>query len=105
MESGHENGPPAGLPAQGPVRTALSAEAVGFEPTVTSLPRRFSRPFPSAARAHLPAPAGDRRRGDQGNGSVRAGRGQLAPTRAPRVSSVVGAVPSWRQPRGAVLRG
>src|SRR4051794_11499892 len=31
------------------------AEAVGFEPTVTSLPRRFSRPFPSAARASLPA--------------------------------------------------
>lgn len=41
----------------GAVLTALHAEAVGFEPTVTSLPRRFSRPFPSAARARLPAPA------------------------------------------------
>ena len=54
MESGHENGPPAGLPAQGPVRTALSAEAVGFEPTVTSLPRRFPRPFTDRQGRPLP---------------------------------------------------
>ncbi len=37
---------------------ALLAEGVGFEPTVTSLPQRFSRPPPSATRRALPvAPA------------------------------------------------
>lgn len=78
----------------GAVLTAHRAEAVGFEPTVTSLPRRFSRPFPSAARAHLPAPADDRRRGDKGNGFGGRGWGQLSPTREPRVSSVVRSLPS-----------
>lgn len=42
-------------PGQGPFALLSTAEAVGFEPTVTLLPRRFSRPFPSAARARLPA--------------------------------------------------
>src|SRR5690606_32102833 len=42
--------------------------AVGFEPTVASLPRRFSRPFPSAARARLPGAARGAARERQLNG-------------------------------------
>lgn len=39
---------------QGGVAAALDAEGVGFEPTKTSLPYRFSRPAPSATRRTLP---------------------------------------------------
>jgi len=37
---------PGPHPGPGAVLLLGAAEAVGFEPTVTSLPRRFSRPFP-----------------------------------------------------------
>ena len=37
------------------VEYLLTAEDVGFEPTVTSLPLWFSRPTPSAARQILPS--------------------------------------------------
>jgi hypothetical protein len=51
-----------GMPVNALICTALienhdwwdsSAEGVGFEPTVTSRPRRFSRPVPSTARPPL----------------------------------------------------
>ncbi|MEV0694029.1 alpha/beta hydrolase [Streptomyces sp. NPDC050388] len=46
----HTRPAPDRLPRSGAVLTALRAEAVGFEPTVTSLPRRFSRPANNRAR-------------------------------------------------------